>query len=735
MVMSLKDVVDEATAYAPQARRLTRIQAAPTRSVSKPKPKKDYGTVQIDLPHPIATHIRNFGGLIPDSDLAKDGREDNPHVTIKYGLKTDDPKAVRAVFADEPPIKMQFGKTSLFNTDEHDVVKVAVYSQALHRLNKSVSDAVEHDDTFPTYKPHATIAYVKPGEGKKYTKKAFLKGQKAEANYVTFISSKGERTDIPLKTDKGQVNVTQKSDIQMDVSKTEYKYTPLAEFKMGDEGNGTLEGYANTSGEVDDGGDIVTGYDDLEGWKQNGWMAQSHDWSMNGVVGMPVDARVDAKGLWAKAAFHSTSDAQMVRTKAKERMDAGLQVGLSIGYAPSGDVKFLYPADYDTELPKLVTPERLQANLATARQFSRVRVLRVKMKEFSIVTSPMNRTSTAVAVKGVKEMANEDKGAHGAPKLGFAPRDRAWDSGAAEKRVRAKTGADEAPNAAYSRCFLWSDSEDESKFGSFKFLICDAVGDELKIIPRAVFACAGILQGSRGGTSIPEADQSKIKSTISGLYKRMAKTFEDDTLIAPWDKKEDGTRNYKDEFTEALVSREANEQAWELTSALCSGTQDLLDDIDEDESDIEDPIAELRSMLASFSEAYLAAITPAIEALMAGEATEGPEAANGKAINGGLRLTDQFTKMLTEADAMLARFTDYKELRFKDGREIGAGNRQRMRGMMDRMKQVIDHAQTTHDALKAMCDASEPQKEVEATDPDQVFLRFQRLRFETAAML
>jgi hypothetical protein len=51
----------------------------------------DYSSTQLDLPAPLASQVQALGQSIPDTDLlAEDGREDQPHVTVKYGLETDD---------------------------------------------------------------------------------------------------------------------------------------------------------------------------------------------------------------------------------------------------------------------------------------------------------------------------------------------------------------------------------------------------------------------------------------------------------------------------------------------------------------------------------------------------------------------------------------------------------------------------------------------------------------------
>jgi hypothetical protein len=185
----------------------------------------------------------------------------------------------------------------------------------------------------------------------------------------------------------------------------EYKHIPLLGFKMTADDSGTLEGHVNVAGILDDGADIVTGYDELDAMLASGFMSVDHTWTVaaGGMVGFITDAKVDDVGLWAQAKFHSTPDAQNARVKASERMEAGKQVGLSIGYAPSGTPIYVYPKDYANELPRYVKAENVQATLAKAAAFNRVRVLRVAVKEFSIVTSPMNKLSEAAAVKSMTD--------------------------------------------------------------------------------------------------------------------------------------------------------------------------------------------------------------------------------------------------------------------------------------------------------------------------------------------
>jgi 2'-5' RNA ligase len=133
------------------------------------EPPREFSSTQVELPPAISSKLRQLADSIPDSELGEDGREDAPHVTVKFGLHTNDIADVRRVLAGEAPITLTFGKTSLFPAKEgadYDVVKVDVDSPDLHRLNAKIAGALEHTDTHPDYKPHATIAYVKAGLGR-----------------------------------------------------------------------------------------------------------------------------------------------------------------------------------------------------------------------------------------------------------------------------------------------------------------------------------------------------------------------------------------------------------------------------------------------------------------------------------------------------------------------------------------------------------------------------------------
>jgi N12 class adenine-specific DNA methylase/2'-5' RNA ligase len=174
--------------------------SSPQAASNEPAPKFDFASTQANLSGPASKAVVNFGKTIPAKKLAADGREAQPHITVKFGLHGEDPAEVQKLLANEGPITATLGKASLFQTPDADVLKVDVESPDLHRLNSIVSQ-LPHTDTHPSYQPHVTIAYLKPGEGKQYDGLSVpgVTGQQVKLDTVSFSDKNGKQTDIKLE--------------------------------------------------------------------------------------------------------------------------------------------------------------------------------------------------------------------------------------------------------------------------------------------------------------------------------------------------------------------------------------------------------------------------------------------------------------------------------------------------------------------------------------------------------
>lgn len=118
--------------------------------------------------------VENLHNLINPDDLYNDpedptfGIEDEPHTTLLFGL---DP-SVTLEQVTEILNKYQYSdckiyNASLFENEKYDVLKFDVEGDMLKETNYSLKK-LPYKSNFPGYHPHLTIAYLKPGKGKKY---------------------------------------------------------------------------------------------------------------------------------------------------------------------------------------------------------------------------------------------------------------------------------------------------------------------------------------------------------------------------------------------------------------------------------------------------------------------------------------------------------------------------------------------------------------------------------------
>lgn len=171
---------------------------APSEAADTPR---KFAYTGLNLPTQISDLILKWASKIPEKSLAEAGREITPHVTLLADITEDDIKPVEEVAKARSPVKINLeSRMSLFQNPDADVLKIDVESPELVALHDDISDSTENDPQHADYKPHVTIAYLLPGEGRRYVRHPLpgVTGKEMTLGVMTFSTSEGEKTNIPL---------------------------------------------------------------------------------------------------------------------------------------------------------------------------------------------------------------------------------------------------------------------------------------------------------------------------------------------------------------------------------------------------------------------------------------------------------------------------------------------------------------------------------------------------------
>ncbi|MFA7219107.1 MAG: 2'-5' RNA ligase family protein [Synergistaceae bacterium] len=175
--------------------------------------ERDYSWVSISLPKNIGSKTMQYAKTIPERELFikkeekgevvhgkgwKYGVEDDPHITVLWGIHTKDVRKVRKILEEQKGGTVKLGQIGMFEKEEYDVLKVNIISSALHRIHYALQENLEHSSTFPDYHPHVTLAYLKCGNGEKYIKNRKFEGLKFDFDEVIFEDYEDKSTTIKL---------------------------------------------------------------------------------------------------------------------------------------------------------------------------------------------------------------------------------------------------------------------------------------------------------------------------------------------------------------------------------------------------------------------------------------------------------------------------------------------------------------------------------------------------------
>lgn len=159
-----------------------------------------YATTQVDVPGLLRGRIVGIGRAIADAWLAEQGRETSPHVTVLYGLA--DGYGIAEAVSGFGPASFDLGRVTSFDGVEEgtaDALVIEVRSDCLRRLRDALLE-LPHKEQTHEYRPHITIAYVKPGLGQDLASKldGMLDGESVTVTSLTFNNKFGGQRRFPL---------------------------------------------------------------------------------------------------------------------------------------------------------------------------------------------------------------------------------------------------------------------------------------------------------------------------------------------------------------------------------------------------------------------------------------------------------------------------------------------------------------------------------------------------------
>lgn len=143
---------------------------------------------------------------VKESDLADDGFEPEPHITVLYGFHEDvTASEIESTIGNWGYVEVSLGPVSRFERDEYDVLKIDVESDSLRALNSMLAEKFGGRVTnkFPEFQAHMTIAYVKKGSVAEldgdmdYYEKTF------KFNVAVFSNKDKERYLVSLRSEHG----------------------------------------------------------------------------------------------------------------------------------------------------------------------------------------------------------------------------------------------------------------------------------------------------------------------------------------------------------------------------------------------------------------------------------------------------------------------------------------------------------------------------------------------------
>lgn len=163
--------------------------------------KYDYGCVYLSFRIPEIFKIQDS---IDPNDLYEEpgdnyGLETKQHITLLYGFHKEIKVAQIEKIIDKfhANFSVSLKNLSLFKNDRYEVLKFDAVEDTLNQMNRELSK-LSHTTDFPIYRPHLTLAYLKPKTGQKYVNKFKGLNFNEQPTGCYYSESSGKITNIFL---------------------------------------------------------------------------------------------------------------------------------------------------------------------------------------------------------------------------------------------------------------------------------------------------------------------------------------------------------------------------------------------------------------------------------------------------------------------------------------------------------------------------------------------------------
>lgn len=123
------------------------------------------GWLSVNVPNDLKARLRLMHRYVRPDDLAEEGLDKKPHITLAYGLSHGlQQDQIKKLLQLPRGAKIRIGGMSIFNNKDSDVLKFDVESDDLNRMHKQIESEIGlPGKTYKGYKPHITVAYLKKG--------------------------------------------------------------------------------------------------------------------------------------------------------------------------------------------------------------------------------------------------------------------------------------------------------------------------------------------------------------------------------------------------------------------------------------------------------------------------------------------------------------------------------------------------------------------------------------------